>query len=239
MYSIKIPLTLFSATMFANAVVIDTSTPTANPSTPFFSDGGSDYFGVVDNSGLIAGTIFSSNVTSPPIGSLAGRDHDDGNSRPEIVIAEWALTLPSDAQSGTGLSNIIFSATVAAKETGWLDNSIQYELLINGVVTSTRAFYSSIPSVTAGVLLEDTNADQVGDGTAISSSGTSISLSDSGGSAINSVILRATIHSARGDSEHWTLGSLSADYTQAVPEPSSLMLLGLGTVGFLSRRSRQ
>ena len=59
-----------------------------------YSDGVSDYFGIVETGGFtINGTSFTPLETLPPFGSVAGRDIDDHQLRPNTQTAVWNLAL--------------------------------------------------------------------------------------------------------------------------------------------------
>ncbi|MFD2160667.1 PEP-CTERM sorting domain-containing protein [Rubritalea tangerina] len=241
-------LLLFSSTAIAVTTSISVSTPTG----VFNSDGGRDYFGIVANGGttLNSGDFDEGNaLLSAPVGALTGRDQDGGSDGfPNPATASWLLQLPGNAAIGTGLTNIVFDATVAATEGEWHANDtgganinpdfIIFELYLNGALTASSAYYSTGSGTTTGTLGLDTNNDQVGDQEFLTPSGIDITdIISAGGASINSVELRATYAADGGDTEHWTLGTLSADY-ELVPEPSTTTLMGLGSLCLLLRRKR-
>ncbi|WP_411827054.1 PEP-CTERM sorting domain-containing protein [Luteolibacter sp. AS25] len=249
---ILIPISLIG--IGAAPAAITTTSNDVPASTFFFSDNGGDYFNLVDtpNSGsnpptgtFVDSTTYESTGVVPIAGSIAGRDHDDGNIRPEQVQASWILMLPGDAASATGFTNINFSGTVAATQNAWdrgtiggVDN-IHFDFFING---SLVGFLHYEPNGAAGGgnynLALDTNADGTGDGQLISETGTNFSFSAVGGAATTLIEVRGTYFVDDGSAAHWTFGTLSADYDM-VPEPSSALLLGLGSLGLIVRRSRK
>jgi len=154
--------------------------------------------------------------------------------------------LPGNANPGTGFSNISFASILAARQNAWDDetpspffrDNIILELFINGSRVEKRAYEPNGVRVGNGESLAlDTNNDGVGDGLAISESGTAINFTDPGGAAVNMVELRGTFSVDDGEVDYWLAGTLSADYDM-VPEPSSAFLLGLGSLCLLARRSR-
>ncbi|NWK57709.1 PEP-CTERM sorting domain-containing protein [Verrucomicrobiaceae bacterium N1E253] len=234
----------------ANAAIAITSTPVATGGQAYFSDGGSssgaDYFGVVDNTGtMIAGSFFSPSDTTPPSGSIAGRDHDDGNNRPGTRTAEWQLNIGSISGASAPFTNIFFSGSIAAGPNGW-DNDpggstdfVMFELLLDGVVVAseTQGFRSTAPlGGFAGNLALDTNGDGVGDGAVVGSE-VAQNFSLTGTTANSTVVLRMTAHSDASGAEFWANGTLTADVA-IVPEPSVSFLIGAGALGFLARRKR-
>jgi len=242
---------IFLAGTISSHAAITTITTSVPTSLDFFSDGTGDYFGIVRSVSGGTGTLepsgltFTSNTAiSPIVGSLTGRDHDDGDAvKSPQLTALWSLALPGGANPGTGFSNINFTATLAAKANGW-DNStgdidnIIFELLLNGSVVATRAFQpTGAFNVQDTSLALDTNNDGVGDGLAISQTGTGFTITNSGGSTINSLQIRGMFTSNDGEAAYWVSGILSGNYDM-VPEPSSAFLLGLGSLCLLARRSR-
>ena len=241
----------------AAITTVSTQTPLAVLPTVFFSDNGTpagtDYFNVVKtvNSGdpltgtFVDNSTYVSTGVEPIIGSLAGRDHDNQSTRPFTAQASWKLNLAGDAGAGTGFSNIIFSATLAANEGQW-DNlageidDIKFEVFLNSsaVAVATRTFKpTGIANTDNTSLALDTNGDGVGDGLAITTSGTGFMITNAGGAGITSIEVRASFTTNVSAESYWTFGTLSADYDM-VPEPSSTLLFGLGGLTLLTRRSR-
>ena len=246
---LPVALLFFSAAALPSHAIItqvSNSTPTATgPGGGFFSDGGSDYFGIVDNTGnFIQGVGFTATDTTPPAGALAGRDLDDGNTRPGTRTAEWELNIASIAGAVSSFTNILFSGTIAAGPAGW-DNftgsSVDFvtlELLQDGVVlaSETKDFRSTAPLNNGpGDLALDTNGDGVGDAATVSISGQNFSLT--GTTASSTVVVRMTAHSDASGAEFWVSGNLTAD-VDIIPEPSSSLMLIFGSGLLMIRRRR-
>ena len=181
-----------------------------------YSDGVSDYFGIVEAGGLtINGTSFTSLETTPPIGSVAGRDIDDHQLRPNTQTAVWNLALGV----GNVVDSVSFSGTLAAAEAGWpndvgLINSIQLVLNVNGVDVRTIDLRPDAAPIGLGPLRADTDADGVGDGLLITASGVAINWTHIGGSsATPNVTLTATFTASSSQAEFWLNGTLSANST--------------------------
>lgn len=181
-----------------------------------YSDGVSDYFGVVDAGGVtINGTSFTPLETSPPSGSVAGRDIDDHQTKPVTQTAVWDLALGG----GMDVDSVNFSGTLAAAEAGWpndvgLINSIQLALNVNGVDVRTIDLRPDAAPIGLGPLREDTNADGVGDGILITASGVTINWTHPGGSsATPNVTLTATFTASSSQAEFWLSGTLIANST--------------------------
>ena len=179
-----------------------------------YSDGVSDYFGIVDAGGItINGTSFTPLETSPPSGSVAGRDIDDHQTKPITQTAVWDLAL------GVGIvvDSVYFSGTIAAAEAGWpndvgLINSIQLVLNVNGVDVRTIDLRPDAAPIGLGQLREDTDLDGVGDGTLITASGVAINWSHLGGSSTPlNVTLTATFTASSSQAEFWLNGTLSVN----------------------------
>lgn len=246
---LKSILTLTAASTFsigstqAVLTAISTSTPVVGE-TGDYSDGGGDYFGVVTG-GQISGTAFSPNLTSPTEGSLAGRDLDDGNTRPTTRTAEWSLPLPGGAVAP--MTSIVFRGTLAARDdnNAWdnpgnaTDDYVTFELFIDGALNQTRDYR---PDVAVGLfngnLKLDTNGDNVGDGELASNTGVAFVMDPGAATPANtSIVLRVTAHSDSSNEEFWTSGTLEA-VVDVVPEPSSVMMLGLAG-GLLAFRRKK
>ncbi len=244
---------LATTTLSSQAVIttVSTSTPVATGGPSFFSDGSSDYFGIVSNTGtMIAGATFTSNLTSPPDGSLAGRDLDDGSTRPATRTAEWQLSIAGIPNAASPFTNISFSGRIAARDdnNAW-DNAdpidfITFELLQDGaILTSETKDYRSTAGLTFfnGNLALDTNGDGIGDGVHVPNASANPSLAQNasltGTTANSTIVLRITVHSDSGNEEFWVDGTLSAD-VDIVPEPSSSLMLSLAGGFLLMRRKK-
>lgn len=226
---------------------ISTSTPAVGE-TGDFSDGGTDYFGVVTG-GQIAGTTFSSGQTSPPEGSLAGRDLDDGNTKLSTRTATWSLPLPGGAAAP--FTSIVFKGSIAARDVAtngigaWdnpgtaADDFVTFELFLDGVSAGKADFRPDVAIGNFnGSLALDTNNDGVGDGTLVTpTSGFLFNINAGVATANTSVTVVLTTHSDSGNEEFWTSGSLEA-VVDVVPEPSSTMMLGLAG-GLLAFRRKK
>ena len=167
-----------------------------------FSDGVRDYFGVVEPGGTtIQGTSFSPSL-APPVGSVTGRDQDDGGSRSGEESASWTINLPTNAAAGTGFTGITFSSTsifaadewdtVAGGGGGSLDFA-RFELLLNSVVVETRLYRPQATTISGGNLLlnGDINGVNLSTGAPVM-----LSFSNPGGTAINTAELRLTVHAS-------------------------------------------
>lgn len=213
---------------------ISSSSPTLSST---FTDGGSDYFGIV-NSGLILTQNFNSSI-NPPEGSVAGEDLDgEGGSNTQTVT--WTLNLPGDAVPGTGLTTIDFSGLLASGA-GFddADGSHPFVFSVDGSEVG-RITFSRVNDGDPfnSALAVDTNLDGFGDGAVATATGTAVTFSDPGGAAVTSVDVVFTISSGSGGEEFWTNGTLSAQYDMvAVPEPSTLLLSVIGAFAVI-RRSR-
>ena len=181
-----------------------------------YSDGVSDYFGIVETGGItINGTSFTPLETLPPIGSVAGRDIDDHQTKPITQTAVWNLALGG----GMDVDSVNFSGTLAAAEAGWpndvgLINSIQLVLNVNGVDVRTIDLRPDAAPIGLGPLRADTDADGVGDGLLITASGVAINWTHMGGSsATPNVTLTATFTASSSQAEFWLNGTLSANST--------------------------
>ncbi len=247
---------LACTTLSSQAVItqVTTSVPVATGGEAFFSDGnistGADYFGIVDNSGnTIGGVSFSPNFTAPPIGALAGRDHDgEGGSKERT--AEWQLSIAGISGAVSPFTNISFSGRIAARDddNAWDNESapdfVKFELLQDGVVVSseTKDFRSTAAlGLFNGDLALDTNSDGVGDGTVVPNASADPNLAQAfsltGTTANSTIALRVTAHSDSGNEEYWVDGTLSAD-VDIVPEPSSSLMLALAGGFFMARRKK-
>lgn len=243
-YSVVASL-LAVATLPCHAAMTSTSTPVATGGLPYFSDGVSDYFGIVDASATtIGGLAFTPSTTSPSTGDLAGRDIDDGIPANATRTAEWSLNIASIPTAISPFTNISFSGNLAASQNTW-DNTtagnidlITFELFLDGAVVATdmAAFRSqNALGINDGTLALDTNGDGVGDGTGVSVSGTALALS--GVTANSTIVVRATATVNSGTEEFWMNGILSADF-DTVPEPSSSFMLALAGGLLVMRRKK-
>jgi hypothetical protein len=241
----------------SHAVLTFTSTPVATGGEAYYSDGGvdtgADYFGIVDNTKtMIAGDPFSASDTAPPIGALAGRDLDDGNSRPKTRTAEWQLNIASIPNAVSPFTNISFSGRIAAADDSPWDNDpggpnvdfITFELIQDGVtLTSETKDFRSTAAIgfVNGNLALDTDGNGVGDGTVVPNAFTDPVLAQAfsltGTGANSTIILRVTAHSDSGNEEFWIDGTLSAD-VDVIPEPSSSLMLALAG-GLLAIRRKK
>ena len=220
----------------ANAVLTGVSTSTPTVTFNDSSSNGEDYFGIVGGGGMINGTNIDSSINAPD-GSVAGEDIDGiAGTGGRMQMATWSLSLPGDAIPGTGFTSINFSGLFAANDNVF-DNTDHFDFTfsLNGATTSDI----SIRYDRAGgdnfndSLAIDTDGNGIGDGTAISTSGTAISFSDPGGALISSVVVKLTVDStawAAGE-EFWANGTLDAVYDRAaIPEPSSFLMIGIVTM---------
>jgi hypothetical protein len=253
-YSIIAALVTVAASHSARAVITAQSviTPTIGE-TGSFTDGGNDYFGIVDNAGQIAGGSFSTATTSPIFsateGTVAGRDIDDAGSKPATRTATWSLNVAGIANSSGPFTNINFSGHIAATENGWNnfddaldDDFVTFSLKLDGFETDIQDFRPNITNAqgqagSSGSLALDTNGDEVGDGTAVAAAGTGQTFSLTGVTANTSIELVMTVHANAGDQEFWASGALTADI-DVVPEPSSTLMLSLAG-GLLALRRRR
>lgn len=234
-----------SSSFAAYGIVASSATPEDGNTagSTFFSDTGSDYFGVVESGGAsIEGLAFTPGSTNPSDGSLTGRDLDDGNIRLPTQTAEWTLDISDYAAIGP-FTNISFAFDIAARTLQW-DNFggnldfIQFELLVDSTLQDSIIFRPDVAiGLTQGTLAVDSNADGVGDGTALApltANSFSLSTATTGNT---DVVVRVTVRSDSGNEEFWTDGNLTADL-DIVPEPSSTAFLVLAGGLLLSRRKR-
>lgn len=222
---------------------LSTSIPVAGE-TGDFSDGGSDYFGVVSG-GQIAGTTFSPSQTSPGEGALAGRDHDDGNTKPSLRTATWTLPVPG-AISGP-ITAIVFRGSIAARDvatsgTGAWDNPddfVTFELFLDGVSSGKADFRPDVPNGSFnGSLAQDTNDDGVGDGTTVTpGSGLAFTIDPGAATANTTVTVVVSASSDSGNEEFWVTGTLEGT-ADVVPEPSSTLMLGIAGGLLITRRKK-
>lgn len=238
-------LTVFAGSGMAGTVMsISTITPTVSDT---FRDTTNAYFGIVDQSGKIEGgslNIFS----TPPVGAVAGEDlnnndDDSGIARPDTRIASWSLTLPADAEPGTGLTDINFSGLFAANSAAWdagtgvTGDYADFHLVLNADVNNPAQTVALRPRGTTGSNLDlgfDTDMNGDGsDGAVVSAtSGSGISLSHLGGATVSSVQVLLAVHADAGNEEFWANGTLSASYAvSAVPEPTAFSLVAIVTTG--------
>lgn len=232
----------------AQVMVLTDSTPTVSAN---FSDGSNDYFGIVDAGGTtINGTSFTPNDTTPVVGSVAGRDIDDGAPAPFIAqTAVWGLSIPVGT---TSIDTIDFTGTLAASDE-WINNaflnSIDFVLNVGGVDVLTESYRTQNAvggPITSTLLALDTNGDDVGDGTVIQISGTGINLTDAGGSSAailnNPITLTASFRAFSSGTDFWTTGTLSANAT-VVPEPGTIFgttaAVGFGLFLFMRERKKR
>lgn len=235
---------LAAGTLPSYAVItsVSTSVPTG---TDEFSNGSSDYFGLVDNGGtMIAGTTFSPNVTAPPADSVAGRDHD-GQGGSDNRTASWTLNITNHSGAIAPFSNISFRGTLAARDTSapWDrnpsgdDDFILFELYQDGVLLASESkdYRANSALNFSGNLALDTNADLRGDGADVTPAGQALAMT---GTTANSTIeVRITAQSNSSTEEWWASGELSADI-DIVPEPSSSLMLALAG-GLLAFRRKK
>jgi hypothetical protein len=200
-----VPLNLY-------AVGDSTSNPVAGETGDFNDFDGSfpllsgrDYFGVVTAGPLIAGSPFSTWETTPAVGAIAGRDHDDGGSKPSTRTATWMLMLPQFTQS---IDNLVFAGTLAAADTdagNWTPsgtNLITLELKIDNVTIVTQNYQGD------GLGKLELNPPS---GNFVTNSGVPVILSDTslGITALTSVQLLATVTSDSSQEDWWLSGTLS------------------------------
>jgi hypothetical protein len=205
-----------------------TTTPVAGETGDFNDfDGriisGRDYFGVVTTGVTvleIANSPFSSWETSPPPGAVAGRDHDDGSTKPATRTATWTLMLPQFTQS---IDNLVFSGTLAAADAdlgNWQPTGtdlITLELKIDDVTIVTQSYQGN------GTGQLELNPPS---GSFLTASGVSVTLSDTdlGIAAITSVQLLATVTSDSSQEDWWLSGTLSYDETTLPVELQSFSI---------------
>jgi len=233
---------LISSTYITHAATIMSDAPVAASG---FSDGSRDYFGVVETGGItIGGILFESSLSpAPPVGSVTGRDQDDGGSRSGIESASWTIDLPTNAVAGTGFTGISFDSTSVFAANQWdtvaggggssLDFA-RFELLLNNVVVETREYRPDAMTISGGNLLLNGDLSGVNLSTGAP---VSLSFSNPGGATITAAELRLTVHSSLSAEEHWTQGTLTGDFT-AVPEPTASLLLAFGLFWGGTRRKR-
>ena len=232
-----VPVLFLAPLSQADIIPIEVLVPVAE--TPF-SDTEDDFFGVVitsdqiDVEGVPISFIYENTTPFPPINALVGRDHD-GDSTP-LQVASWSLELPADAVPGTGLTSISFDAVSHFRTSLWefgeelvTEDFAIFELILNEAVFAALDFRPTGENNTD--LRLDTDGDGIGDGLVLSPSSdptteVPINLSDPGGASITSVELRLSISSDTAGEQHWTLGSLSAEYDSSElssPSPTELM----------------
>lgn len=220
----------------------------STPSTTFNS--GADFWGPVTAIGPMAvnGIVPTGTIDiTPPVGAFAGEDIDVGSG--DVVTVSWTINLPGDAAPGTGLTNINFAGQFGAASAGvgptfsaFFDAGEEFDFdFVAGAATSSVDF-RPVGGPTNNDLAIDTNADNIGDGTLAIESGVVVNFADAGGATVTTTSVTFTgsfppFFSGQAE-EFWASGTLTADYDQLIPEPSSglLALFGAGLLFFRRRR---
>ena len=201
----------------------------------YFSDGFSDYLGVVDTGGttINGGSGFSSSLTVAE-GDLVGEDLD-GEGGSITYSTTFTIALPGDACAGTGLTDIAFSMGIVGGTGAWDDaDNVTVSFTVGGTLIDTRVWTNNdTADAFNGDLWEDTTNDGKGD-----TLQPTVNFADPGGATIASASVTVSVTANAGNEEFaFSAPSLTANYlAEPIPEPSTALLGGLALLGLIRRR---
>ncbi len=148
------------------------------------------------------------------VGDIVGRDV---NSTTGSRNWDYLLTLPGNAATGTGFTNIDFSGWIFENTASNLgaDDQLSWQMFLNG----------SAIAVASSTVSDDFGPQ-------------AINLANAGGSTINQILVRFSV-ADYNDNDEWfmTRGTLSANY-DAIPEPEMALLAVLGIALAVPGRNR-
>jgi len=194
--------------------------------------GNSDYYGIVDYSNTIP-AAFTNSVGD----SYFGVQDTDGANSP---VAEFVLTW--DDIDISGHSSLLFSGFFGEDMSNLVENwdpdtsfNVAIDINNSGSFTTIFAIEAEDAFVNNTRPRIDTDFDGVGDGAEITDTLTQHSAAISGtGSTLD---LRITLTEFTGGNEDIAFDNITIEGTP-IPEPSSTLLLGLGSLSLLARRKR-